>query len=367
MKKDKKLPTITLLGQAASGKTNLLTAFLNHNPSWLDLEDGPDFVQNFSVSEMFTSGSEEERAFDYLRTHYASLLAGKENLLEGTNAARRYGIKMSFHQPAQAKVQKSGWLGIPSLSSSAPAREEELEFSIVDGRGADAAPVEMIQSDDKDATARRQEYRDGMDDSSGFVLFMPLMSDDEGTKAIISQRFLGEITESLRRKREKLGTLPKLQRIALCFTKCERAFMNDGVYAAESATEMARYDGFFRGNAVLSTFRSLLADSLKDDTFDMRVFPVSTYGFVRNSGSPNFYPWPSSPGLLTRAVDPIDDYDDIDMPDYKDHFPIALKDDQARSLWRPFNIAPPLLYALTGRITGPVSFSADRALAHISD
>lgn len=367
MEKAKGLPAITLLGQAGSGKTNLLTTFLNHDGSWLDLEEGHQKVANVSLRALFENDSEDERAIDDLRTHYVSILSGKEDGLAATNAARRYGVKISYSEPIVEEPPKKSWLPMPRLGSRALPKPNVLDFQIVDGRGADAAPSEMISSSDKDAVSRRQGYRDGMDDSVGFVIFMPLMSDDEGSQAIISQRFLGELNSAFQRKEAGAKNHPKIGNVSLCFTKCERAFMHEGVYALGEATSPDSYDRLLGGNAVLSTFRSLLAESLKQDTFDMRVFPVSTYGFVRKSGSANFYPWASSTGLLTRSVDEFDDYENDDFPEFRDHFPFPLKDDQAKSLWRPFNIAPPLLYALTGRVTGPISFSAQQALEFVSD
>ncbi len=367
MKNGKSLPAITLLGQAGSGKTNLLTTFLNHNASWLDLEEGNDQVVNVSLKEKFDSGGEEERAFDYLRSHYVSMLSGREDLLEGTNAARRYGLSMSYSDAVKEEPPETGWLSRSRFKAKPTQRSYAHDFEIVDGRGADAAPSEMISSSDKDTIARRQAYRDGMDDSVGFVVFMPLMSDDEGSEAIISQRFLGELNNAFERKLANPKKHPKLLNVSLCFTKCERAFMRDGVYGLDEATSFESYERLLRGNAVLSTFRSLLSASLSEDSFEMRVFPVSTYGFIRNSGTANFYPWVDSPGLLTRSVDRFKQYDNPDIPDFKDHFPFELKDDQAKSMWRPFNIAPPLLYALTGRVTGPISFTAQEALDFVAD
>lgn len=367
MKTGKGLPAITLLGQASSGKTNLLAAFLNHNASWTDLERGFDAVENISLKENFESGGDQERAFDYLRGHFVSMLEGKENLLEGTNAARRYDLSLSYFEQLQEEPVKSGWLQSMSMFNGASVQKSHThDFQIVDGRGADAAPREMIKSEDKDSVSRRQKYRDGMDDSVGFVLFMPLMSDDEGSEASISQRFLSELNLALQRKEDN-PKLPRLRNISLCFTKCERAFMRDGIDGLDNACDPESYENLLHGNAVLSTFRSALSKSLYEQSYEMRVFPVSTYGFIRNTGAANFYPWPAAPGILTRSVDPFDDYDNPEMPDFKDHFPFPLKDDQAKSLWRPFNIAPPLLYALTGRITGPLSFSAEEALEFIAD
>lgn len=361
------LPAVTLLGQAGSGKTNLLAALLNHAPSWLDMEEGAQAIENAGFRAIFESGGEDERAFDYLSTHFVSMLKGKENLLEATNAARSYGVSLSFDEPAPEPSPKGSWLSLPKLRARTRTKPSTHSFRIVDGRGADAAPSEMISSDDKDSTTRRAAYRDGMDDSTGFVLFMPLMSDDEGSEAIISQRFLNELNDAIERKRARGAKHPKLDYISLCFTKCERAFLRDGVYAIEEARSRESYEELLADNAVLSTFRGILTESLREDTFEMRIFPVSTYGFVHNSGAPNFYPWEEAPGLLTRAVSQYDDYDDGDIGNYKDHFPFPVTDDQAKSMWRPFNIAPPLLYALTGRVTGPLSFSTRDALDFIAN
>lgn len=358
-----KVPAITLLGQAASGKTNLLTAFLNHQASWLDLQTGPDAVAYASFAAEYVSGGEEERAFDYLRNHYVAMLKGREFKLEGTNAARRYNVKYSFTDKplnAEPEVEKSKWWQ-KSRTAAAPIAMRG-SFQIIDGRGADAAPSEIITSEDKDAIARRQDYREGMDDSVGFVIFMPLMSTDEGSEAMIAARFLSELQEAIKRKASRPTELPKLKNVALCFTKCEQAFSIYDVDGEVEARDMANYRQILHGNALLSNFRSIIAESLSPEEYNLRVFPVSTYGFVHPTGQSNFYPWEEAPGVLTRAVDAIDDFENPDLPDFKDHFPFPLTDDQARTMWRPFNIAPPLLYALTGRITGPRSIAAIDAL-----
>lgn len=365
MAKNKGLPAITLLGQAASGKTNLLAGLLNHDQALQDLQEGRNPVVNAGLVAQPGNDVEDEKAFSNLSRHFVSMLEGAENLLEGTNAVRRYGVRLFYDEPAEKEAVKSGrWL--PLLGGRTKADQVTHSFEIVDGRGADAAPSEVITDADKDAVKRRQDYRDGMDESSGFVLFMPLMSDDEGSEAIISQHFLAELSKAIERKANPTKSNVALKQVALCFTKCERAFVEDGVYAFDEARDPRTYEDLLRDNAVLSTFRSVLAESLREDAFDVRVFPVSTYGFVHDSGAPNFYPWPSAPGLLTRAVNEFDHYNDGEIPDYKDHFPFPVQDDQAKSMWRPFNIAPPILYALTGRITGPISFSAQEAMDFIS-
>ena len=365
MKNGKVLPAITLLGQMGSGKTNLLATFLNHDAAWSDLEFGPDSIQNVGVKVEFDSGSEEERAADYLRTHFKSMLSGKEDKLSGTNAVRRYTIAMSFSDTPAEEPESKGWLS--GFKAAPTPKQHSHKFQIVDGRGADAAPDEVISSEQKDRIARRQEYRDGMDDSSGFIVFMPLMSNDANSAADISQRFLSELDMAIRRKKENPQKFPKLMHISLCFTKCEQAFMDSGVYGNDDAKSRDSYEQLLKGNAVLSTFRTLISDSLRDDAYELRIFPVSSYGFIRNSGSANFYSWDSAPGLLTRAVDEFDDYDQDELPDLKDHFPFPVKDDQAKSMWRPFNVAPPILYAMTGMLTGPISFSAHEALEFIAD
>lgn len=354
---------ITLLGQAMSGKTNLLAALLNQQSCWADLEYGDAPLRNAAFKPRYASGSDEETAIDHLRAHYDAMLKGRESAQAATNAARAYKVSLSWDDPPAAAPERTSFFGrLSGAARGRPAGPGEIRFEIVDGRGADAAPSEIISADDKDAQQRRAVYRQAMDDSAGFVIFMPLMSDDEGSEAIISARFLGEIHEALDRKAAN-DALPRLRYVALCFTKCERAFAACGVDAEYEAGAPDKYRELLADNAVLETFKSLLAQSGRANGFELRIFPVSTYGFVHAVGSANFYPWPAAPGLLTRAVDEFDDYSNLDIPDYRDHFPFPVADDQAKSLWRPFNIAPPLVYALTGRVTGPISIPAADALA----
>ena len=357
------LKTITLLGQAASGKTNLLSAFANHEASCLDLEEGPDKVSQARVVAEFDSGSAGEGADYDLSRHYVNILKGRESANESTNIVRRYSFQYSFGVPVpdtEPQPRRFGWLR-GNRPTSAP-KAITRRFEVVDGRGADAAPERLIEKNDEVTLARRQDYRDGMDDSIGLIVLMPLMSDDEGSDAMIASRFVAELQDAIRRKDKKPDEFTKLRNIALCFTKCEQAFVHDDVDGLIAACDPERYKTILKDNALLSQFRDVIVESLQPDRFDLRVFPVSTFGFVHRVGHSNFYDWDGAPGLLTRAVDEFDDYGNHRLPDFKDHFPFPVTDNQALSMWRPFNIAPPLFYALRGMDTGPISLSAQDAL-----
>lgn len=349
--------TITLVGQSKSGKTNLLST-LFYNPNvWDDAEQGAARVEKATIQTAAGTGTAEEKNFYDLSVHQKNILHGRDHNNEGTDMVRHYSGLLEYDDPSRTIVTRTFF----RRSQTAAAPRTVLPFTIVDGRGGDIAAAEYVDPDaieNKGQLSRINDYRLGLDKSSGMVICMPILKEEFATE--IADQLLREITAAIRRKEERPKELPPLQRIALVFTKYEALFAREGAMAGQRASDPQEALHELKGQAILRRFAPIFHKAGEKDGYETRVFPASTFGFVAGDGAANFYDYPLAPGLLCRAIEESD-YDDPGLsdpgaPGLRDHFPLPLSEKDAMTLWRPFNIAPPILYALTGRETGPLVF-----------
>ena len=347
--------TITLVGQSRSGKTNLLSALL-YNPNGLeDIKFGPDPVENPAISTLALAGSPEEKSFHSLSVHQRNILRGRDFGNEGTDQVRGYPALLEFDDPKATQVRR-GWFGGGQQVQS-PIRSR-LAFTIVDGRGGDIAPSEYIDPNDPDnesTISRVVEYRDGLDNSVGMVICMPIV--DTEFQADVADKLVREVTSAIHRKAQTSG-LATLKHVALVFTKYDALFAAEGASAGQLARSPDKTIRLLKGQAIMRRFTPIFHQAQAKSGFQALIFPASTFGFVAGDGPANYYKYQMAPGLLGRAVD-AEDYADPDLneegqPGLRDHFPIPMPEKEALTLWQPFNIAPPILFALTGRVTGPL-------------
>ncbi|MEM9756335.1 MAG: hypothetical protein AAF914_10090 [Pseudomonadota bacterium] len=338
-----------MVGQQASGKTNLMASVLFNTNAAVDLAEGPDRIgsPSISVRPVGDALSPDART---LQTHYDQMLFGRTT--PGTDDVRRYEATLRYVDAPQP----SGRVGFRRAPVEEPV---ELEFDIVDGRGGDVAKTRQFAGEEneeeaRDNKAKLDRYRDGLNDSIGAVICMPIRKDE--FDSVVVTNFNAEL-ELMRQRKAKDPQLPRLSRVAICFTMYELEFLSEGGGAIDRAVRPEVFRERMMDNANLSMFKPFVLGNRGPDAFDIRFFPTSSYGFVSEGGSPNYYDYAGARGLKARAVDPVEDYGDIALPGYKDHFPIPLSQGEASALWFPFNVAPPILFALTGRITGPVSLA----------
>lgn len=343
---------VTLAGQSDSGKTNLLSSLLGNDSSLADLSLGPDPVFNVELRPDAESGTQEDKDVDQLLSYSSNILRGRVLDNPGTDAVKYYPCMLSYSTATEEPQSR----GLLARFSTAPTENRyEVPFKIVDGRGGDLAPPHYLDSnnpDDLESINRQTEYRLGLDQSVGLIVIMPM--DEDGFDTDLANRLMQEVSKTISR-RKTAKDLPPLKYISICFTKYDDRFTTRGALAGKRAAEKEEAVGLLYDTAMVKTFSPLFANMSNDEGYKICIFPVSTFGFLDGNGPANFYKYKVSPGLLSRAIDPSRDYDDPDMPGLKDHFPAPLSENDAKTMWRPFNIAPPLLFALTGRVTGPLA------------
>ncbi|MCA8928217.1 MAG: hypothetical protein KDC18_09110 [Alphaproteobacteria bacterium] len=350
--------TVTLIGPAQSGKTHMVAALLINQPVQ-DLTQGPDALENPRlVRSDATTSDEEEEVWQRLSRHYNTMFFGRDLLeLEATYQVHRYRLTVLWNGAAK---QGSGlglrrWLGGGKEAMSAVALE------LIDGRGGDLAYDAFVQATtDREAAQRRDDYRKALAASQGVMICQGLGDNDYQQMNIDAlNRNIESILLTVDSQRK-----PKLRQVAICLTKYETLFSKYGADAMQKAVDRDFLIRRIREMGMDQMFRTILAHGVgeaagrRGSGVVVRVFPVSTYGFVGGYGAANFYPWPQAPGLLTRAVEATD-YDDPELEGLRDHYPVPISQGQAMQNWRPFNLAPPLLFAATGKVTGPLSVRAE--------
>lgn len=342
--------TLSIVGQSSSGKTNLLASLLHNTAANEDLLEGPDRVSRGQFIER--PGDDRREDTEVLQRHFGHMLRGLDHF-EGaaTEAVRRYRCRLEFTPPDEPPPARAWGMG-RSRSASAVG----IDFDIVDGRGGDVAPDALESELDERTKARRQLYRDALQQSSAALICMPVQ--ESAHKNTVVRNFIQELDLMKEAKRTDT-TLPRLKRVAICFTKYEAEFLAHGPGAIDVASDPDVFRERMSDHASLQMFGPLVEANHSEHAFDLMFFPVSSYGFISQGGAPNFYEYPEAPGLKTRAVDPIEDYDNPGLQDYEDHFPVAVNDAAAKKLWWPYNVAPPFLFALTGRVTGPLALTPE--------
>jgi|GEM_PF-5739461 len=346
--------TVTLIGQAASGKTHMIAALLINKPVH-DLTLGEPGLVNPRISPVgATDSEEEERKWHLLNRHFNSMFLGRESDIEATQDVTDYSFSISWDGVnGPKKASRIAWL-LPRqrLSPRRPEPGAQVPIRLIDGRGGDLAYDEFLESaQDPRIAERRTAYRDALRQAGGVVICHGLTAGDYQQQNMASLQLNIDATLESNGRDKKLP----LKYIAICLTKYEALFPAHGANAAAAATDREAFIRRIKRLGLDRLFGNVLTSG---GGVQVRVFPVSTYGFVDGHGSANYYPWKGAPGLLTRAIDEAD-YDDPDLPGLRDHYPVPISQAMAMARWQPFNLAPPLLFAATGRITGPLSVGAE--------
>lgn len=355
VKHARKGKSITLAGQSASGKTNMLASLLFNNNAREELCSGQDAISDpaFSLRDF-----EDPSDTNHLGRHYWRMKSGMDFMLgEGTNEVRRYPCRLKF-----AATGADDRRARSIFRSGRPTTEEIIDFDIIDGRGGDLAPTVPDSELDATALSRREQFRDALLESSGAIICMPIQKAAYNVE--VATRFLREL-ERVKEKKKEDSELPRLERVAICYTIYEAEFVTHGPYAIDVASDRNEFRRRIIDHASLMMFANFVRANSGDDAFDLRFFPVSSFGFLGEGGSANFYDHPIARGLKTRAIDPYDDYDNPDLPGYEAHFPYPLTQAEAAAQWWPYNVASPVLFALTGRVTGPLSLEPSELGFHL--
>ena len=350
---------ITLVGQSDSGKTNMLAALLGNTNAHADLQTGPGRITDVSWSAA-TDDSSDDKQVEQLMGYADNILRGRVLTNEGSNEVRIYPCTLDYREIV--KVTKRQGLFNGSVVYDKPSDPKRINFKIIDGRGGDIAPENYLDPDnpqDERPIARQREYRDRLNESVGAIVIMPI--DKKGFQRDLANRLVRELMRTID-ERKKASDLPKLKHVALCYTKYDDLFTHLGAGAGEKAASWDAVVKHLADSAMVKVFQPLFSLAQNDPEFKICIFPVSTFGFVHGTGAANFYNLEESPGLLTRTIK-RDDWNNPETPDLINHFPFEMTENQAQSLWRPFNIAPPIYFALTGKITGPLYLHPEEILS----
>ena len=356
--------TITMVGPTSSGKTHLISTLIGSPASRRDLTIGPDALRDPSISRIVSGGLNDlAQNWDLLANHHDKMLRGRDGAYgEATGDVHRYPVKLQYKAPKPAKLGALGRL-MRDITGSDPFQTHTLDLNIVDGRGGDL--TRSTSGNDAYVANRRAQYIGSLRESRGLVLCLPCVR--EQIDNLASSMLLLQVEAALGAKQGDVDAVP-LENIAICLTKYEAIFTRHGGSAGLRATERAEAVEQIKDVGLIQVLSGLKEQS-NAHNLNVQIFPVSTYGFVGGRGAANYYPWKARPGLLTRVVDD-EEYEQykadtgasLDVPDLEDHYPVELVEADAISLWHPFNIAPPLLFAATGRVTGPLHLSVNEVL-----
>lgn len=356
-----RLTTITMVGPSNSGKTHLVSTLTGSPASLHDLRKGLDALHEPALTRSVDRDNlkEDEENWGVLTDHYEKMLYGMDSEgPEGTVVARSYRFRLRYKRPKPPGFGAFGRM-MRDLTGSNPMEPHDLNLSIYDGRGGDLTRTAKV--DDEYVAKRREKYLSSLQNSRGLVLCLPCVGREATSSALNTLALQVEIALD---EKENATEATPLQNIAICMTKYEALFTQYGGSAGSKALE--------RSEALAQIARIGMKEILSRlDQIStahgvrIQIFPVSTYGFVAESGAANFYPWKHGAGLLTRAVteqeyelfDANADDRGLSRDDYglRDHYPVELSEADVRSLWHPFNIAPPILFAATGLVTGPLN------------
>ena len=362
--------TITLIGPSQSGKTHMMSTIV-HSPQTAlrDLKEGPNALADAAIFSPGAFESEKvEEDWNVLSRHYDMLLHGRDVDNSGSDLQRDYRFSILQTKRAGDRFGRGGW-PLSWFRKRPGNANGQLDLRLIDDRGgALARPREHARGDTVNQK-RIEAYRTAVAGSSGLIVCLPFGDRDYNDRAASALKL--EIDLALSK------TKTPIRHVAICLTKFESLFTTFGADAASKAKSLdllRQHLSRFGYMELVKTIFAYTEASFWLKKLTARVFPVSTYGFVRGTGAANFYPWKLRPGLMTRSVEE-EDYEDFDvwlrrerkqaeneeMPfsyegcsHLRDHYPVEIPEGHAKSLWHPFNIAPPLLFAATGRETGPM-------------
>jgi hypothetical protein len=373
-KPEKKREILTMVGPAASGKTHVLAADASAESIWHDTSYGPDAVDACSFNfEVLPGVPTSKSNFVKLRDRYDRILLAEEKS-EGTDIIFEYIFSVGFTadvitapvkapEPKSRKERKAAEAAANAQQATVPKRTNML-FDLIDGRGADLTAFRyndnLMETDQKYLD---DHYR-ALTAAKGAMICLPWRSTsilEQSVEHEVPDRDIDGLENLL--KSSEFAKSSQLDYIAVCISKYELAFLNDGANAylnacdRETGLELLK-QGSYKG--IFLALRDYQANLPSGRTTKIAIFPCSTYGFVNGNGAANYYPSSKYPGLLTRSLSSLKLEDN---PDLQNHFPVPLSDAKASDMWHPFNLGSPMLFATTGRLTGPLGFYLSEVIA----
>lgn len=360
------LDLITLVGPSAAGKTHMLAAIGSAGNVRQDTKLGANTDINFSFNLEGIEG--DQASCDYVKTlrdDYDKILEGRGDT-EGTDSVFRLKFGVTYDEPANAEALTTKAGVFRRASTPEPTRElatRNVAFELVDGSGGDLTTFQLQRDVDPTVRKRMDAHYEVLTKARAALICLPWIDEssiaDESDEDL-SDRDVQGLENIL--KNSSFAENAQLENIAVCFTKYEMAFLDEGANAHKKAIDPKIGLKEIRNSSSDDIFEALqhyLSNVQEGRKPNIRIFPCSTFGFVNGFGASNFYPSKEFPGLLTRYLPPDVWQED---PKIQDHFPAPLRNRKASTMWHPFNIGSPFFFAATGKVTGPISFSLEELL-----
>lgn len=341
---------ITVIGPSGSGKTLMIATLLNDEGLANDIISAEPDVE--SVMVIPEHREREAVALSILDDTYFRIMAGGD--AEATRSP--YNVTFGLHIRRHTEVKGS----ILSLRRSGRRDISATNFVLWDAPGGHMTGD--FVSHDESVLREKLEFKRALNSAEAVIICVSVLDKDYKDQQINALE--AELKDLINNR----GSSP-LRRIIVCLTKFDALFQRDGTDAYKRASDpdevakrlraetCERYGNLF---AVLKHLNGHHYEQTGAE-IEVRVFPVSTFGFVKGEGAANFYDHKKWPGLMTRTISglALDTVSDEDNRPMRDHYPVEMLDAKAKPLWRPFNLLQPLYFAAEGRIAGDHCLSLD--------
>lgn len=226
-----------------------------------------------------------------------------------------------------------------------PKAIDDTRIRLLDGPGGAMFPYlpEEEVRDDPDLSKLREHFLNEAHDASAVLLCLPMAEPGTGT----SQRERQQLISFLNGVR--LGHFPGIKRIAVCLTKYESRFFDNGHKAEELARDPANIRRIWKEFDPNDGFFEKLRDCAKKNV-EVMLFPVSAFGFVRGTGFANLLPGRDGKADLPMVLEPRPT---MRVGHYQTPlYPRAFSQGEVEKLRGTFNLAAPFVYLATGSTNG---------------
>lgn len=324
--------TWLLAGASKSGKTYFLSAA---HDAQIEVEAKRTIpgIKNFN----FKYGRDQRLK---LATVQEQIL--KEGVLSATegNDLLRYVFKMEIELDGSVSAASLPGNGSDATLSNLP----ETQIVLLDGPGGGMFPsVDAVTASTRDDLQEfSQAFQAAAFEATGILLFLPTKKRSKEAEYHEREEIIAFLTDVWE------GKFRKIERIAVCLSKYEVMFLNKGNQAETMAKDSSRIEEVWR--EVDGGFRILesLNDCWLKQNIDVRIFPVSAFGFVGETGFPNVVEQNVRGHNLQLPMVLVPQPDvrvgKLEVPLYPRPFPAHDVD----TLHKSFNLAAPMIFLASG-------------------
>ena len=242
--------------------------------------------------------------------------------------------------------------------SALPVAMHRKRILMIDGPGGALVrdrPKAELEGTGLEHTGR--DLNEAVMNATALIMCIPAIPNDRATMEFED----GSLVELL--SKIMLADAPKLKRIAVCLTKYDAPLYDLGPDAHRAArdrdTIATTWMNIESRRNIHEALRDIALSSTAENRVDVMFFPVSTYGFIGDTGYPNYEPRTDLPLVLPQH--PLLRVGHFDVPLYPEPF----KPSEVNKLVRPFNIAEPLAFLAGGSAKGMLHMSMDEMEARV--